>query len=238
LLTSREKYDIIVSEPSNPYRAGVAGLFTREYYQSVDLRLQPGGMFFQWVQAYEVDQRTMQIFYATLGSVFSNIESWQTAGGDILLMASHSPVRYDIATLRTRLAEEPLKSALSAAWRSAGVEDFLGHYIGNRSVANALQHLGPVPLNTDDRTVIEFAFARTVNVTGGFQLVNLRTSSHAAATDRPQRIEGEVDWSRVNEARISMFESLSRAEETDENLTIGDQRRAAAFAAYLAGDLS
>src|SRR5258708_31863719 len=99
LLTSREKYDIIVSEPSNPYRAGVAGLFTREYYQSVDRRLQPGGMFFQWVQAYEVDQRTMQIFYATLGSVFSNIESWQTAGGDILLLASHSPVHYDAALL-------------------------------------------------------------------------------------------------------------------------------------------
>src|SRR5262249_51764328 len=55
LLTSREKYDIIVSEPSNPYRAGVAGLFTREYYQSVDRRLNPGGMFFQWVQAYEID---------------------------------------------------------------------------------------------------------------------------------------------------------------------------------------
>src|SRR5438876_4756532 len=36
LLTTREKYDIVVSEPSNPYRAGVAGLFTREYYQSID----------------------------------------------------------------------------------------------------------------------------------------------------------------------------------------------------------
>jgi hypothetical protein len=238
LLTSRDKYDIIVSEPSNPYRAGVAGLFTREYYQSVDRCLQPGGMFFQWVQAYEVDQRTMQIFYATLGSVFSNIESWQTSGGDILLMASHSPVRYDIATLRARLAEEPLKSALSAAWRSAGVEDFLGHYIGNQSVAKALQHLGPVPLNTDDRTVIEFAFARTVNITGGFQLVNVRTSSHAAGTDRPQHIEGAVDWPRVDETRISMFESLSRSEGDDKNFTTGERHRAAAFAAYLGGDLS
>jgi hypothetical protein len=238
LLTSREKYDIIVSEPSNPYRAGVAGLFTREYYQSVDRCLRPGGMFFQWVQAYEIDQHTMQIFYATLGSVFANVESWQTAGGDILLMASHSPVRYDVAMLRRRLAEEPLKTALSAAWRSVGLEDFLGHYIGNEAVADGLRHLGPVPLNTDDRTVIEFAFARTINVSGGFQLVNLRASSHAAATDRPEHIEGEVDWPRVNESRISMFESLSRAEENDENFTMGERRRAASFAAYMAGDLT
>src|SRR5438067_10445179 len=124
--------------------------------------------------------------------------------------------------LRTRLAEEPFKTALSAAWRSAGVEDFLGHYVGNESLADAVDHLGPVPLNTDDRTVIEFAFARTVSLTGGFRLVNLRISSHAAETDRPQRIEGDVNWGQVNEARISMFETLSQAEASDENLSIGE----------------
>lgn len=237
LLTSREKYDIVVSEPSNPYRAGVAGLFTREYYQSVDRRLNPGGMFFQWVQAYEIDQRTIQIFYSTLGSVFSNIESWQTAGGDILLMASHSPVRYDVAGLKTRLAQEPFKSGALAGWRSIGLEDFLGHYVGNQTVAHALQNLSPVPLNTDDRTVIEFAFARMLGVSGGFQLLNLRASSHAAMTDRPQHIEGEVNWSRVNDARVAMFESLSRAEGGDENFTADERHRASAFAAYMSGDL-
>ncbi|HYR22995.1 MAG TPA: fused MFS/spermidine synthase [Chthoniobacterales bacterium] len=238
LLTTREKYDIIVSEPSNPYRAGVAGLFTREYYQSVDRCLRVGGMFFQWVQAYEIDERTMQIFYSTLGSVFPNIESWQTAGGDLLLMASRSPIKYDVPALRARLAEEPFKSALLAAWRSASLEEFLGHYVGNNSVTDVLQHLGSVPLNTDDRTVIEFAFARTVNVTGGFQLVNLRTSSHAAAGDRPQIEEGDIDWGRVDEARISMFESLSWAEQNDPNFTSDQRHRAAAFAAYMGGDLT
>ena len=238
LLTTRDKYDIIVSEPSNPYRAGVAGLFTREYYQSVNRCLRVGGMFFQWVPAYEIDDRTMQIFYSTLGSVFPNIESWQTTGGDILLMASHSPVHYDIQALRARLSEEPFKSALSVAWRSAGLEDFLAHYIGSETVADALQHLAFVPLNTDDRTVIEFAFARTVNVTGGFQLVNLRMSAHAAGADRPQRVEGEVDWPRVDEARIAIFESLSRAEQNDANLGQFQRRRAAAFAAYMEGDLA
>lgn len=238
LLTTREKYDIVVSEPSNPYRAGVAGLFTREFYQSVDRCLRSGGMFFQWVQAYEIDQRTMQIFYSTLGSVFPNIESWQTAGGDLLLMASHSPINYDISVLRARLAEEPFKSALLDAWRATGVEDFLGHYVGNNSVADAMQHFGAVPLNTDDRTVIEFAFARSVNTTGGFQLVNLRASSHAAGADRPQISQGDVDWASVDEGRISMFESLSSAEQNDPNFTSTQRHRAAAFAAYLTGDLA
>src|SRR5712692_2380284 len=237
LLTAREKYDIIVSEPSNPYRAGVAGLFTREYYQSVDRCLRPGGMFFQWVQAYEIDDRTVQIFYRTLGSVFSNIESWQTAGGDLLLLASHLPVRYDVETLRTRLVEEPFKSAMPAAWRATGLEDFLGHCVGNAAVAQTLQHLTTGPLNTDDRTVIEFAFARSVNLTNGFQIVNLRADAHATHADRPQYVDGEVDWSRVDEARLSMFGSLSRAEQTQMTWTPSQRSRAAAFANYLDGDL-
>jgi hypothetical protein len=238
LLTTREKYDVVVSEPSNPYRAGVGGLFTREYYRSVAKCLRPGGMFFQWVQAYEIDERTVQIFYSTLGSVFKNIESWQTAGGDLLLMASDSAVTYDASVLRGRLAEEPFKSALLAAWRGTTLEDFLGHYVGNNSIATTLQHLGSVPLNTDDRTVIEFAFARTVNVSSGFQLVNLRASSHAARTDRIQISGADVDWTRVDEARMSIFESLSRSEENDSSFTPSQRHRASAFAYYMAGDLA
>src|SRR5262249_57657514 len=129
-------------------RAGVAGLFTREYYQSIDRCLQPGGMFLQWVQAYEVDDRSMQIFYRTLGSVFANIESWQTETGDLLLLGSREPVHYNADALRPRLAEEPFRSALLAAWRGNTLEAFLAHYVGNRALANGLIRLAPHPLNT------------------------------------------------------------------------------------------
>ena len=237
LLTTREKYDLVISEPSNPYRAGVAGLFTREYYQSVDRCLKPGGMFFQWVQAYEIDDRTIEIFYRTLGSIFSNIESWQTTGGDLLLLASHSPVRYDAAALRARLAEEPFKSGLLAAWQANGLEEFLGHYVGNTIVAETLQRIAPGPLNTDDRTVIEFAFARNANLTNGFQLANLRASAHKANVDRPQVIKGDIDWPHVDEARLSIYQHLNRAVQFQSILTPQQSSRAAAFASYMDGDL-
>jgi spermidine synthase len=237
LLTTHEKYDIVVSEPSNPYRAGVAGLFTREYYQSVDRCLQPGGMFFQWVQAYDIDDRTMQIFYSTLGSVFPNIESWQTETGDLLLLASHEPVVYDADALRTRLAEEPFKSALSAAWRGNTLEAFLAHYVANRALASALIHLASNPLNTDDRTVIEFAFARSVKLAHGFQIANLRASASGAHIDRPEFINGEVDWALVDEERLSMYPSLCRAGKFQEILSPEQKSRAGAFASYGDGDL-
>jgi len=138
LLTVRSKYDVIVSEPSNPYRAGVAGLFTREFYESVRNRLNRGGIFLQWVQTYSVDDRTIEIFYRTLGSIFPNIESWQTEEGDLLLAASLEPLRYDSATLRARLESEPFKSGMLAAWRLIGLEGFLAHYVGNMAMARVL----------------------------------------------------------------------------------------------------
>src|SRR5205085_3692804 len=55
LLTTKNKYDLIVSEPSNPYRAGVAGLFTSEFYRSIKQRLNARGMFLQWMQTYDID---------------------------------------------------------------------------------------------------------------------------------------------------------------------------------------
>lgn len=237
LLTTREKYDLIVSEPSNPYRAGIAGLFTRNYYQSIDQRLRPGGIFLQWVQAYDIDDRTMEIIYRTLGSVFPNVETWQMQSGDLALMASHSPVHYRMDALRSRLAQEPFKGALLAAWRSIGAEDFLGHYVGNNTLAETLQNLGPVQINTDDQTVIEFSLVRSMGSMNGFQITNLRASAHEAGVDRPQNVEGDVDWSVVDEARLSMFSSLSRAQQNQMIWPAGQRTRAAAFASYSDGDL-
>ena len=59
LRASRSEYDLIISEPSNPYRIGIASLFTTEYYEAARARLRPGGMFVQWIQGYEIDAKTL-----------------------------------------------------------------------------------------------------------------------------------------------------------------------------------
>ena len=237
LLTCRERFDIIVSEPSNPYRAGVANLFTREYYASVERHLQPGGLFCQWVQAYEIDDRTLSILYQTLGSVFRSLESWQTQGGDLLLVASRAPISYDATHLRDRLNQEPFRTALRVAWQARGLEDFLAHYVGNAKMAEELRQPGSEPLNTDDRTVVEFAFARTVSVTDGFQLANLRISSQKAHTDRPV-ISGDVDWLAVDEARLTMYPDFTKRLLSETSLTSSQRLRGGAFISYAEGDLA
>ncbi|MEY2486230.1 MAG: spermidine synthase [Verrucomicrobiota bacterium] len=238
LLTTRRKYDLVVSEPSNPYRAGVAGLFTREFYQSIEHRLESGGIFVQWMQTYDVDDRTIETFYRTLGSVFGNIESWQTQEGDLLLVASREPLTYDIPTLRKRLAAEPFKTALRAAWRATSLEDFISHYVANAAVARKMANLQPWPLNTDDQTVIEFAFARSLGATNSFQMLNLRAAARSAGCDRPPIAKHEIDWARVREGQLSSYVTVSGSEQVQVASTADERNRADAFVNYARGDLA
>ncbi|HYR29348.1 MAG TPA: fused MFS/spermidine synthase, partial [Thermoanaerobaculia bacterium] len=111
LQTTREKYDLIFSEPSNPYRAGIASLYTREFYKSAAERLEPGGIFIQWMQMYAVDETTIRTIFATLSTTFPHIEAWTTTHGDVVLTASKQPIIFDVERIRQRLATEPHRSA-------------------------------------------------------------------------------------------------------------------------------
>src|SRR5581483_2604776 len=113
LLVGRERYDVIFSEPSNPYRAGISSLFTQDFYRAGAARLENGGLFLQWVQAYSVDAETVRSAYATVASVFPYVETWVTEEADLVLVASLQPIRYDVQQLRARIAEEPWASALA-----------------------------------------------------------------------------------------------------------------------------
>ena len=57
LLLTRRQYDVIISEPSNPWIAGVAALFTREFFEGARARLAPGGILCQWANAYNISDR-------------------------------------------------------------------------------------------------------------------------------------------------------------------------------------
>jgi spermidine synthase len=194
LLASDSEYDVIFSEPSNPFRAGIASLFTLEYYEAVRHRLRADGIFAQWVQAYEIDADTVQTIYATLHRVFPDIETWQTSKGDILLVASSRLQPMDIALLSGRLTAPAIQRAITGAWRTSSVEGLLAHYIANQRFANQFAADGVV--NTDDRNVVEFGFARTVG-RKEFSLGDLRAAAVSAGLSKPDQIKGSVDWNRV-----------------------------------------
>lgn len=210
LLVSRERYDVIFSEPSNPYRAGVASLFTREYYLAIAKRLADKGFFLQWVQAYDVDGKTIRTIYATLASVFPSVETWQVGGADMLLIASREPIAYDAAMLRARLDQEPYRSAIRATWRVTDLEGVLSFFVARSSLARFIAEREGDDLNTDDRNSVEFGFARTVDRRGLFGINDLREAARARREDRPE-VRGDVNWQRVEEQRIRFYPKAGNA---------------------------
>src|SRR6185369_8312103 len=72
LLLGQRQYDVIISEPSNPWIAGVAALFTREFFQMARARLAPHGMICQWAHTYNITDDDLRSIIATFRSVFPN----------------------------------------------------------------------------------------------------------------------------------------------------------------------
>ena len=207
LLTSSEKYDLIVSEPSNPYRAGVASLYTREFYQAVMERLAPGGIFSQWIQAYEIDAQTVRTVYATLASVFPQVETWQTMRNDLLVLCSREPRTHSVPQLRRRLETEPFLTALRVSWCAIDLEGFLSRFVARSSFARTVagKELQYGWLNTDDRMLVEFGYARTVGRKNVFSPADLEEAARRKGENRLPVSGGDVDWELVDENRLRMY---------------------------------
>lgn len=102
LKTSGRTYDVIISEPSNPWMAGVAGVFSLEFYETCRDSLKPGGVMAQWVHIYESNDAALGTVLSTFTSVFPFLTIWQTLPGDLVLLGSTAPVSYDLDEVRRR----------------------------------------------------------------------------------------------------------------------------------------
>ncbi len=210
LLTTRERYDLVVSEPSNPYRAGIASLFSRDFYRAVASGLEEGGLFLQWVQAYEVHPGSIRSLYATLAAELPAVETWQTLPGDLVLVSSRAPLRHDLARIGERIREEPFRAGLRNAWRTDRIEGLFAHFVAGPAFAARLQALSP-PLNTDDRNALEFGFARSLGVDGLLDVEAVRRAAADAGADHPAFSGGTLDLARLQDERLSVFSSAGEA---------------------------
>jgi spermidine synthase len=87
--STQRQYDLIMSEPSNPWVSGVSGLFTTEFYQRIRGYLTPQGVFGQWLHVYELDDALVLSVLAALHQNFASYEVYQISVGDLLIVASN-----------------------------------------------------------------------------------------------------------------------------------------------------
>jgi spermidine synthase len=159
IYTTDEKFDVIVSEPSNPWVTGVANLFTLEYFKRGAERLKDDGLFSQWLQIYEMAPEDVRTLVATFRAAFPNVYLFRGAEGDLMLLGSKSDRRLDLSILKSHLDDPRTGAELKRidTWKPSDI--ISRFYLGPTEVTNLS---AGARLNTDDNALIEFNAPRRV----------------------------------------------------------------------------
>jgi spermidine synthase len=123
----RERYDVIVSEPSNPWVSGVATLFSIEFYRDVRRYLRDGGLLLQWVNVYETTPQLVATIMAALEANFSDYELWMPNAGDMLVVAVNNG---KLPPIDARAFDNPRLRAELERFSIRNLDDLLLHRIG------------------------------------------------------------------------------------------------------------
>jgi hypothetical protein len=144
LLRSTERFDVIVSEPSNPWVAGVEMLYTREFLEAVRSRLAPGGVYGQWFHVYEADSKVVNLILRTYAAVFPRISIWYMNGPDLLVLGmDRSDRALDVSALEARFRQPDF----AAAFGRVGIDRFpqlLAHELIPLGTLHAEELEGPI----------------------------------------------------------------------------------------------
>jgi spermidine synthase len=94
---TRERYDVIISEPSNPWMSGVSNLFTREFFHIAHGALAPGGRLLQWVQLYSLEPQALASILAALRGEFAHVYAFAHSQNspDMMLLATDRALTKD-----------------------------------------------------------------------------------------------------------------------------------------------
>lgn len=160
LLAVRERYDVIVSEPSNPWIAGIGNLFTREYYQEALTKLAEGGVFGQWMQTYGMAPEDLRMVYRTFADVFPDVSLWAVNDSDMILIGTARPQRLRRAELQAALAARPIARRDLRELGFVDAYSLMAMYLMPK--AALLRMAGEAEYNLDDFPRLEFLAPRNL----------------------------------------------------------------------------
>jgi spermidine synthase len=206
------RYDIIVSEPSNPWVSGVSGLFTREFYRRVRGHLAEGGLLLQWFQLYEIDASLVASVMGALGAEFPHYAVYAASDHDLLIVASLAPLP---AAADPRVFEQPAlaKELWTVHVMTAG--DLDARYLGSRATLEPLFASYGMPPNSDYAPVLDLNAARhrfsERNAGGIVEVLNagvpLLEMLERGRSDRPVNplFRGAEGFNRVENTRLAWY---------------------------------
>jgi spermidine synthase len=183
IATTREKFDLITSDPIHPWVKGSAVLYSQEYFELCRQRLNPGGLVTQWVPLYEADKAVVQSEIATFFSVFPHGTIWSNDdegfGYDTVMLGQTDPLRVDVDALQARF-DQPDYAAVREALAPLGLgsaTDLLSTYAGQFSDLRGW--LASAEINRDRNLRLQYLAGLQLNSTKGAdayaEIIGLRT---------------------------------------------------------------
>lgn len=216
LQLAKQPYDVVISEPSNPWIAGVSALFTRDYFEVVKRHMTDDGIFAQWVQTYRVPIGVVAVVVANLRAVFPHVEMWYSNGSDLILLASNHPIRWDRRRVEAHLAPgTPMATAFHDWLEIDRAPGLLGRFLLSDRGTAALARTATFT-HTDDRPTLEFVAARGLLATELPSVFDSIMAIRRAVHDTLPLLQGdwalspgEVEWAY---ARGLPSEELAQSE--------------------------
>jgi spermidine synthase len=225
LMLGTEAYDVIVSEPSNPWMAGIASLFTREFFEGARDRLAPGGILCQWAHTYDISNADLRSIVATFLSVFPNGTLWLVGDADVLLVASNEPLGDRIGGIAAAMQRPGVAEDL-ATIGVKGPFSVTSLFVAEGDALAAWAN--DAPLQTDDRSALEFSGPRSIfgtarddNATALRELAAKSPKppavARALASATPEEIHDRGLMLFKADAHQPAYEDLARALESNPN---------------------
>lgn len=159
--SQKSKYDLIISEPSNPWINGVGSLFSKEFYQYIPRHLNDNGLFVQWVQLYEIDDALISSILKALIPSFNDYSAWMSGPTDLIIVASAKGV-----VPKTEIEKLFLSKSLKQEFTRLGLDN--NAHLGFRRVADAqlLRAISKmhneIPANSDYYPVLSLKAPKTL----------------------------------------------------------------------------
>jgi len=157
LRRGRKKYDLIISEPSNPWITGVSNLFTLDFFEIAAERLAPDGILCQWFHLYGMSEASTRSLIATFRQVFPHVVAFQDR--DLILIGARQPLRFSLATLNRFYRTPAIQESLTRA-EMPYPSDVLASMTLDDDGAKAFS--GDAILNTDDNMLLELHAPRSL----------------------------------------------------------------------------
>ena len=197
LATTREKFDIITSDPIHPWVRGNSILFSREYYQIVKAHLNPGGLASQWVPLYETNEAAIQIQMKTFIDAFPDGTVWNTITGgkgyDVVLVGGNEPMHVDAGAIEMRMAATPQLGQSLRDVKITGAVDLLATYGTNGR--DMTKWLAGSPVNRDFSLKLEYISGLALNAKEADQIYSNMVAGHtypAAMIAAPPQMQAEL----------------------------------------------